>query len=77
MLSLVIHDDCIVPSIEIKEDITRVIIGTQHDFDDILDVASGVLSYDNIALLHKLWSDDSFPRNFNRVGNELIITARE
>jgi hypothetical protein len=47
-----------------------------NDFDDILDVTSGVISNEQIAHIHRLWSDDEFPRNFNRVGDELIISAR-
>jgi len=66
-----------VPSITNNATEIRVTIGLAHDFDDILDVTSGILNNEQIAHLHKLWADDTFPRNFNRVGDELIITARD
>ena len=74
---LVISDSCNEPSITNNETEVRVTIGTSHDFDAILDVVHGFLSNDQIAHIHRLWSDDDFPRNFNRVGDELIISARE
>jgi hypothetical protein len=76
-LVLVVSDTCVDPSITNTATEIRVTIGTSHDFDDILDVAGGILSNDQMAILHRLWADDSFPRNFQRVGDELIITARE
>ena len=74
---LVVSDVCLEPSITNSASEIRVTIGLSHDFDDILGVTSEILSNDQIAHLHKLWADDTFPRNFNRVGDELIITARE
>ena len=74
---LVVSDTCVEPSITNNTTEIRVTIGLTHDFDDILDVTSGILSNDQIAHIHKLWADDTFPRNFNRVGDELIITERD
>ena len=74
---LVVSDNCNEPSITNNATEIRVTIGLTHDFDDILDVTSGILSNEQIAHIHKLWADDTFPRNFNRVGDELIITARD
>lgn len=74
---LIVSDISLEPSITNNATEIRVTIGLAHDFDDILDVTSGVLNNDQIAHLHKLWADDTFPRNFNRVGDELIITARD
>jgi hypothetical protein len=74
---LVVSDVCLQPSITNNATEIKVTIGLSHNFDDILDVASGILDNEQIAHLHKLWADDNFPRNFNRVGDELIITARD
>jgi hypothetical protein len=74
---LVVSDTCNEPSITNDSTEIRVTIGLNHDFDNILDVTSGILDNDQIAHLHRLWADDNFPRNFNRVGDELIITARD
>ena len=74
---LIVSDISLEPSITNSATEIRVTIGLAHDFDDILDVTSGVLNNEQIAHLHKLWADDTFPRNFNRVGDELIITARD
>jgi len=74
---LIVSDTSLEPSITNNATEIRVTIGLAHDFDDILDVTSGVLNNEQIAHLHKLWADDTFPRNFNRVGDELIITARD
>jgi len=74
---LVVSDTCIEPSITNNATEIRVTIGTSHDFDAILDVVHGILSNEQISHIHRLWSDDDFPRNFNRIGDELIITARE
>jgi hypothetical protein len=74
---LVVSDTCNEPSITNDSTEIRVTIGLNHDFDNILDVISGILDNDQIAHLHRLWADDNFPRNFNRVGDELIITARD
>lgn len=73
---LVINDFCVTPILTNSDTEIRVTIGVGHDFDDILDVTSGALNNDQIAILHRLWADDTFPRNFNRVGEDLIITAR-
>lgn len=74
---LVVSDVCIEPAISNDSVEIRVTIGTIHDFDDILDVTHGILTNDQIAHIHRLWADDTFPRNFNRVGDELIISARD
>ena len=74
---LVVSDVCLQPSITNNATEIKVTIGLSHDFDDILDVTAGILDNNQIAYLHKLWADDNFPRNFNRVGDELIITARD
>ena len=74
---LVVSDSCVEPSITNNATELTVTIGTTHDFDDILDVTSGILTNDEMALIHRLWSDDTFPRNFTRDGDKLIITARE
>ena len=74
---LVVSDVCLEPSITNNAIEIKVTIGLTHDFDDILDVTSGVISNENIAHIHRLWSDDNFPRNFNRVGDDLIISARD
>ena len=74
---LIVSDISLKPSITNNATEIRVTIGLAHDFDDILDVTSGILNNEQIAHLHKLWADDTFPRNFNRVGDELIITARD
>ena len=74
---LVVSDVCLEPSITNNATEVKVTIGLAHDFDDILDVTSGILDNEQIAHLHKLWADDNFPRNFNRVGDELIISARD
>jgi hypothetical protein len=73
---LVINDYCVIPTVSQAPEEIRITIGVGHDFDDILDVTSGVISNEQIAHIHRLWSDDEFPRNFNRVGDELIISAR-
>lgn len=75
-LELVISDTCQHPQLIETDEITRVVIGREHSFDEILDITSGRLENDEIALLHKLWSDDTFPRNFVRIQDELIITER-
>ena len=74
---LVINDYCLTPNLSNTDNEIKVTIGVGHNFDEILDVVSGALSNDQIAQLHRLWADDTFPRNFQRVGDELIITARE
>ncbi|MEY2679374.1 MAG: hypothetical protein RLZZ160_452 [Actinomycetota bacterium] len=74
---LIVSDISLEPSITNNATEIRVTIGLAHDFDDILDVTSGILNNEQVAHLHKLWADDTFPRNFNRVGDELIITARD
>jgi len=74
---LIVSDISLEPSITNNATEIRVTIGLAHDFDDILDVTSGILNNEQIAHLHKLWADDTFPRTFSRVGDELIITARD
>jgi hypothetical protein len=74
---LVVSDTCTEPSLKKSEGEIRVTIGSHHDFDNILDVTSQNLTNEEISDFHRLWADDTFPRNFNRVGDELIITARD
>lgn len=74
---LVISDTALEPSLTNTATEIRVTIGVNDDFDQILDVTSGILETEQVALLHRLWADDAFPRDFNRTGDELIITARE
>ena len=74
---MVVSDICFEPTITNNATEIRVTIGTGHDFDAILDVTRGILSNEQIAHIHRLWADDEFPRNFKRIGDELIITARE
>lgn len=73
---LVINDYCVIPILSKSELEIRVTIGVGHNFDDILDVTHHELSNEQISELHRLWADDNYPRDFNRVGDELIITAR-
>lgn len=75
-IELVISDNCSLPQLITGSEITRVLIGLDHDFDDILDICSGHLTNDEIALVHRLWSDDEFPREFIREGSELRIIPR-
>ena len=74
---LVISDTAFEPSLTNSATEIRVTIGINDDFDQILDVTSGMLDTEQRAHLHRLWADDAFPRDFNRTGDELIITARE
>ena len=76
-IELVVSDDCLIPQVEKADSLIRVIIGLQHDFDDILDVCSGSLSNEELAHIHRLWADDEYPRNFRRDGANLIITSRD
>lgn len=73
---LIVSDTCVTPFVTNNIDEIKVTIGVSHDFDDILDVTQGILNNDQMSLLHRLWADDTFPRNFQRIGDELIITAR-
>ena len=74
---LIVSDTCFAPLITNSTDEIRVTIGVSHNFDDILDITQGILNNDQMTILHRLWTDDTFPRNFQRVGDELIITARD
>ena len=74
---LVISDPALEPSLTNTATEIRVTIGINDDFDQILDVTSGILNTEQIAHLHRLWADDAFSRDFNRTGDELIITVRE
>ncbi len=74
---LVISDTAFEPSLTNTATEIRVTIGINDDFDQILDVTSGILNTEQIAHLHRLWADDAFSRDFNRTGDELIITVRE
>lgn len=73
---LVINDYCLLPTLSKSDSEIRVTIGVGHNFDEILDVTHNELTSDQIAELHRLWADDEYPRDFNRIGDELIITAR-
>jgi hypothetical protein len=77
LLELIVNENCLVPEIKNEGDRISVIIGLMHDFDNILDLCGGVLSNDQIALIHRLWADDDFPRTFTREGESLIIRARD
>jgi len=74
---LIVSDNCLEPSFTNTATEIRVTIGLEHDFDDILDVTRGLLTNEQLAHLHRLWADDTFPRIFERNGADLIITARE
>ena len=76
-IELVVNDDCVIPTLIKGDGLIRVTIGLNHDFDDVLDVAGSELNNEELAHLHKLWSDDNFPRTFKREGANLIITARD
>lgn len=76
-IELVVSDDCLIPQLERTDALIHVVIGIQHDFDDILDICAGVLTNEEIARIHRLWSDDEYPRNFRRDGANLIITSRD
>jgi hypothetical protein len=76
-IELVVSDISLVPELTTTIEKVQVKIGLDHDFDDILELCSGKLSNDQLVHLHRLWSDDELPRNFTRIGDELIITARD
>lgn len=76
-IALVVNDDCLQPEIVKQSDQITVQMGLNHDFDDILDICAGELAPAQLALLHRLWSDDEFPRTFRREGGKLIITERD
>ena len=76
-IELVVRDSCLIPQLERRSESLRIIIGLEHDFDDILDLCGVELSNDQMQLVHKLWSDDDFPRRFVRSGEDLVITARD
>lgn len=77
MIELIVDDNCLVPEIRRDQSQISVVIGVIHDFDNILDLCSGVLTNEELALVHKLWADDNFPRTFTREGAVLIIRARD
>ena len=76
-IELVVNDECLVPDLSKGPELIRVTIGLNHDFDDILDLCGSKLSNEELSHLHRLWSDDEFPRTFKREGASLIITARD
>ena len=76
-VELVVSDSCLVPELTNTEALVRVRIGLNHDFDDILDLCGNSLTNEQMALLHRLWDDDEFPRHFLREGDSLVITPRE
>ena len=77
MIELIVNENCLIPEIKREGDRISVVIGLNHDFDDILDLCGGVLKNDQIALVHRLWADDDFPRTFTREGESLIIRKRD
>ncbi|MEY4105083.1 MAG: hypothetical protein RLZZ478_446 [Actinomycetota bacterium] len=76
-VELVVSDSCSTPQLDVTAELIQVRIGLDHDFDDILDICNAKIDSETIALIHRLWADDEFPRNFIRSGDSLIITARE
>lgn len=76
-IELVVSDISMVPELSITNEKIQVKIGLNHDFDDILQLCSEKLSQEQLGHLYRLWSDDELPRNFTRIGDELIITARD
>jgi hypothetical protein len=76
MIELIVNDNCLIPDLIRETDLIQVIIGPGHDFDNILDLCAGLLTNDEIAHIHRLWSDDDFPRTFTREGDSLIIRER-
>ena len=77
MIELIVNENCLIPEIKREGERISVVIGLNHDFDDILDLCGGVLKNDQIALVHRLWADDDFPRTFTREGESLIIRERD
>lgn len=77
MIELIVNENCLIPEIKREGERISVVIGLNHDFDDILDLCGGVLKNDEIALVHRLWADDDFPRTFTREGESLIIRERD
>lgn len=75
-VELVVSDSRSAPLLNITADLIQVCIGLGHDFDDILDICNTKVDSETIALIHRLWADDEFPRNFIRSGDSLVITAR-
>ena len=76
MIELIVNENCLIPEIKREGDRISVVIGLNHDFDDILDLCGGVLKNEEIAIVHRLWADDDFPRTFTREGESLIIRER-
>jgi hypothetical protein len=77
LIELIVNENCLIPEIKREGERISVVIGLNHDFDDILDLCGGVLKNDQIALVHRLWADDDFPRTFTREGESLIIRERD
>jgi hypothetical protein len=77
LIELIVNENCLIPEIKREGERISVVIGLNHDFDDILDLCGGVLKNDEIALVHRLWADDDFPRTFTREGESLIIRERD
>ena len=76
-IELIVSDDRVLPELTVNSEVIQVKIGTNHDFDDILDICAGVLNNEQLTLIYRLWTDDDFPRTFKRNGNDLTITARD
>ena len=77
MIELIVNENCLIPEIKREGERISVVIGLNHDFDDILDLCGGVLKNEEIAIVHRLWADDDFPRTFTREGESLIIRERD
>jgi len=77
LIELIVNENCLIPEIKREGDRISVVIGLNHDFDDILDLCGGVLKNEEIAIVHRLWADDDFPRTFTREGESLIIRERD
>lgn len=76
-IEIVVSDSRLVAELVESPDCLSILIGLDHDFDDILDVCGNRLTNEQLALVHRLWSDDDFPRTFTRFGEELTIRARK
>ena len=77
LIELIVNENCLIPEIKREGERISVVIGLNHDFDDILDLCGGVLKNEEIAIVHRLWADDDFPRTFTREGESLIIRERD
>lgn len=76
-IEIVVSDSRTLPELIQKPGLISIQIGLDHDFDDILDLCGSLLNNEQLSLVHRLWSDDEFPRSFTRSGSELTIRARK